>query len=148
MKKIIGWTLVLASGLAVLDQLTKAYAQNNFREPFLVIGEFFRFKYAENTGIAFSIPISQPFLIAIIIILFAVVYFMFLKEFDFEKKLSRIAFALIIGGGIGNLIDRLVHGFVIDFISIGNYPTFNFADIYITFGVLLVIFFYAKIKRT
>lgn len=69
------------------------------------------------------------------------------------KRLSNIAYALIIGGAIGNLIDRLMHGFVIDYLDfyVGNWhwPTFNLADMAICVGAALIIFesFYPKINR-
>ncbi len=69
------------------------------------------------------------------------------KELNLNKKITQILLALIVAGGLSNLFDRFIHGFVIDFISIWIYPIFNIADIYITIGILLTIAFYGKIKR-
>jgi signal peptidase II len=52
----------------------------------------------------------------------------------------------VLGGGLGNLIDRFTRGYVIDFISIWKWPVFNLADVFVTIGVLLIVLFYGKIK--
>lgn len=133
--------------LTVIDQITKLYATKNFQEPSSVIGDFFTFRYAENTGVAFSIPVPALLLIILTIFLLAGILYFAKTELNLSKKLSQTAIALIFAGGLSNLIDRLIHGYVIDFISIGSYPIFNIADVYISVGVLLVIAFYGKIKR-
>ena len=68
------------------------------------------------------------------------------KELNLKLNSSKVFVALILGGALGNLVDRIFHGFVIDFISIWIYPVFNLADIFITLGVLLIILKYGKIK--
>ena len=133
MNKKISGILVAASVLSFIDQLSKLWAVQNL-------------EYTQNTGIAFSIPIPYLALVIFNIILIGVVIFLAVKELDLSKSVSKIAVALILGGGLGNLIDRLVNGSVIDFISIWKYPSFNLADTYITIGVLLIVVFYGRIK--
>jgi len=146
MNKEISKILVWGSVLSFIDQLSKLITVLNFQKPYEIIKGFFRLEYAENTGIAFSIPVPYIALIIFNVILMGAMIFLAVTELNLKKPLSKIAVALILGGGLGNLIDRLVNGYVIDFVSIWKYPSFNLADCYITIGVLLIIVFYGKIK--
>lgn len=115
-----------------LDQLTKLIAQR-----YMPSGSgFFSFNYTTNTGAAFGmLKDSNVFLIIIsFIVLAAIIYFWFYHS----KKISRntaIFSALLFGGVLGNLLDRLFRGFVVDFIDFSFWPAFNAADIAITVGV-------------
>lgn len=137
---------LLASLLAFTDQITKYIAVEFLEKPFTIIENFFILNLAYNPGIAFSIDIPSQIVLLINIILLVIIIALAGKEVDLEKGLSQISLAFIIGGGFGNMIDRISKGFVVDFISIWQYPTFNLADIYITLGVLLIVLFYGKIK--
>ncbi len=117
--------------LIFLDQLTKYYSGTPVK----------------NTGIAFGIPVQLVGIILMNILLLILLLYFAKKELNLNSKLAQYLLALIFAGGISNLIDRLYHGYVIDFISIWKWPTFNFADIYITLGILLLIMFYGKIKK-
>lgn len=100
-----------------------------------------------NEGVAFSIPFPYPALILVnVLLIFLIIYFS-CRELDYDKYLARLSVSLLLAGGVGNLIDRLKNGYVIDFIEIWKWPSFNVADIYISVGVLLIIFFYARIKQ-
>lgn len=101
----------------------------------------------KNTGIAFGIPIQLIGIILMNILLLILLLYFAKKELNLNSKLAQYLLALVFAGGISNLIDRLYNGYVIDFISIWIWPTFNFADIYITIGILLLIIFYGKIKK-
>ncbi len=147
MKKIYGKILILASAIAIIDQLTKQFALKNFQNQNFEITSFFRLTYGENTGIAFGIPVPPLLLIFITIALIAFVFYLVKSELKIKSSLTQIITVMIVGGGLGNLIDRIVQGYVIDFISLWSYPVFNVADIAITLGVLLAILFYGKIKR-
>jgi signal peptidase II len=102
---------------------------------------------SKNTGIAFGIPVQQTLLIVLTITLLGVLVYFIKKELNLEKRLTQILTAAVLAGGLSNLIDRLYHGYVIDFITVPYWPTFNLADIYITVGILLLIFFYGKLKN-
>lgn len=132
--------------LIFLDQLTKFFISQNPKTT-EIIENFFRITYSENSGIAFGIKIPFPLLIILNFVLLGLIFYIAKKELKIEKNITQISLILIIAGGIGNLIDRISKGFVVDFISIWRYPTFNFADIYISIGVLLLIVFYGKIRR-
>ena len=133
--------------LALLDQLGKYLIVQYLKAPLPVFEDFFKLEYSQNTGIAFGLPIPQKILIPGAFILMIAIFFFAKKELNLDKGITRIALALILGGALGNLIDRLAYGYVIDFIAIWEWPNFNLADIYITLGVLLILMFYGKIKR-
>ncbi len=138
---------LLVSVLILLDQLAKNYAVGFFAEPVTLIKNFFYLKTVFNEGVAFSI--SLPFLAIIILnlVMLGLICFLAAKELDFEKFSSKFFVALILGGGISNIIDRFSYGSVVDFISIWKWPSFNPADIYITAGVILTIVFFGRIKK-
>lgn len=117
--------------LIFLDQLTKYYSNSPVK----------------NTGIAFGIPIQLVGIILMNILLLILLLYFAKKELNLRSRLAQYLLAFVFAGGISNLIDRLYHGYVIDFISIWIWPTFNLADIYITVGILLLIIFYGKIKK-
>lgn len=109
---------------------------------------FFNLMYAQNFGAAFSFLADedgwQRWFFAGIAIAISIILMVMMYRQSAQKRLSNIAYALIISGAIGNLSDRLMHGFVIDYIDfyVGNwhYPTFNLADMAICIGAALVIF--------
>lgn len=130
--------------LIALDQLTKYLVQPGTTE---ILGNFFRIEYSENTGIAFGIPVPYTFLIFGNILLMGLIIWIINKEFDMEQPIGKAALILIISGALGNVIDRITRGFVVDFIAVWRWPNFNLADAYISCGILLMIVFYGRIKR-
>jgi signal peptidase II len=130
--------------LIALDQLTKYLVQPGTIE---VLGNFFRIEYSQNTGIAFGIPVPYTFLIFGNILLMGLIIWIINKEFDMEQPIGKAALILIISGALGNVIDRITRGFVVDFIAVWRWPNFNLADAYISCGILLMIVFYGRIKR-
>ncbi|MFH1284717.1 MAG: signal peptidase II [Candidatus Peregrinibacteria bacterium] len=138
---------VAAAAFIILDQLVKYFAAANFRIPYALIKDFFEFRYAENTGIAFGIPLPSVLMMILTALVLVFTAYFAVKELNMKSALARFAVILILAGGLGNMIDRVFRGYVIDFIGIWKYPNFNIADIYITVGVLLIIVFYGKIKK-
>ncbi|MCK8631798.1 signal peptidase II [Providencia rettgeri] len=118
----------------------------NLYEPHPIM-PFFNIMYAQNFGAAFSFLADeggwQRWFFAGIAIGISVILMVMMYRQSVQKRLSNIAYALIIGGAIGNLSDRLVHGFVIDYLDfyVGNWhwPTFNLADMALCIGAALVI---------
>lgn len=108
--------------------------------------------FTKNPGIAFGIALPQFVIIGLTIALLALIIFYTNKELKFSSRLTQLSLSLILAGGLSNLYDRLTRGFVVDFISLDfrifRYPDFNLADAYIFTGVLLILLFYAKIKKT
>jgi len=130
-----------------LDQLTKFLVAKFLTSPVSVIGDFLVLEKNMNEGIAFGIEINRSVvMILTLVMLFLILKFM-KKELNMKKNISKAAAVLVIGGAVGNFIDRLINGSVIDFISIKYWPTFNLADMFIVAGVLIVIIFYKRISN-
>lgn len=130
-------TIAIISGIFVLaaDQLTKALA-HQLTAPYDVM-PFVRLMLYKNTGIAFSIPIPQPLIYLLIVIVIGISWWHIRR--DNRDALTRIPIALIVAGAIGNIIDRIRFGYVIDFVSIWKFAVFNVADAAITIGIGVLI---------
>lgn len=140
----------LALVVLVIDQWTKWLAETNltFNEPVPVIEPFLNWTLAYNYGAAFSFLADaggwQKWFfsgLALVMSLFLIIY---LIKAPRKAKLLSIGLALVLGGAVGNLIDRLLHGHVIDFIHVHNadvwhYPIFNIADMGISVGVAMIV---------
>ena len=148
--------LWLSAIVVVLDQLTKQWVEEAFvlYESLPVTG-FFNLTLVYNTGAAFSFLADAGgwqrwfFLILALVICIYLVYW--LLQLDKKQVALPLAIAMIIGGAVGNVIDRLLYGHVIDFLDFyyqqWHWPAFNLADSAITLGVILFIwdaFFGAK----
>ena len=128
------------------DQLTKILVMKNFQlYESLSILPFFNLTFIVNYGFAFGF-LNNPSLnqIIVILIIFSIIaYFLYLL-IKTQDQFFRFSLILVLSGAIGNFIDRVFHGFVIDFIDIhiGNYhwPAFNLADSSITIGFFLIMF--------
>lgn len=141
---------LITTFLVALDQLTKMFFQNlllvsenpRITDSIVVIKGFFRFSLHYNDGGAWGI-LSGNMGVFYVITIVAFGFFYFLtKDVDFkEKKFYSIAVVLIIAGGIGNFIDRLLFQEVIDFIDFiifgYDFPTFNIADICLVVGMIM-----------
>ncbi len=140
MKKIISLSVVIV----LLDQIIKFFITTlELHQKITIIQDFFYITYVRNDGAAWSI-LSGNRIILILVGIFALllIYFFLIKN----KKLTnleQISYGILTGGIIGNLIDRIIHGFVIDYLDfkIFNYyfPVFNLADIMIVIGMFLII---------
>lgn len=134
----------IAVVLVVLDQLTKLWIWNFFggmeSASVPLVGSWLRFTLVYNTGVAFSLFKDIPYLFTIMPVLISIgaVYF-YLYHLPNHRTLIQVCVGMIIGGAIGNIIDRLRLGFVIDFIHVTWFPgIFNLADSAITVGVILL----------
>nr|WP_314265260.1 signal peptidase II [uncultured Moellerella sp.] len=140
--------LWLTALVLVSDILIKQYVYQNFKlyEPIEVM-PFFNLMYAQNFGAAFSFLADeggwQRWFFAGIAIAISLILMVMMYRESAKKRLNNIAYALIIGGAIGNLIDRLMHGFVVDYLDVyvgdWHWPTFNLADMGICIGAALII---------
>jgi signal peptidase II len=138
--------LILSGIIALIDQIVKIFASANLvgNGSIPIIKNFFYLTYVENMGAAWGIFSGNRYFLIIIAIL---AIYGIVKYFLLDVNITKIEFAaygLILGGIIGNLIDRILYGFVIDYADFrfGNYffPVFNIADSVIVIGVGLVIF--------
>jgi signal peptidase II len=145
-KQVVFWSIAVI--IAVVDFITKRLIENTLvrGQSVEVIGDFLRFTLGYNTGIAFGISVggsSRILLIAVTLLTMGLIVWLF-RSVDARHKLQIIAFGLIMGGAIGNLLDRMFgkQG-VVDFIDVGigtnRFWTFNIADSGITVGAILLI---------
>lgn len=147
MQRPLRW-LWLAVAVIVLDLVTKyvASSQLGYAQPVEVL-PFFNLTLLHNPGAAFSFLATHPgwqrWFFAIVAVGASVGLTIWLTRIKNDEKLLAIALPLIIGGALGNLYDRLVHGYVVDFLSFHvagwYYPAFNVADIAITLGAVALI---------
>ena len=147
MKKAIRNYLLLFSialVMVVSDQWSKHLVRANLGlgeafYPISFLEPFFRFTYWQNTGAAFGLfQNTNIFLLVVSIIMSVVIIYSFHKAMD-EPLVYRISLGLMLGGAIGNAIDRITFGFVTDFIAVGRFPVFNIADSCVTIGVGLML---------
>jgi len=129
-----------------LDQLTKFLV---IQTPLLekIRGHFLQIVYTQNTGIAFSLPLEGTILIIISILLLSLGLYLAVHYLNLRLKSTQILIGLVLGGSLGNLIDRFIKGSVTDFITLGNFPVFNLADIMITLGIFLLLLNYKKLSK-
>ena len=129
--------------IVVADQLSKVWIRTNLPEGhYLFQIGFFRIIHIHNTGAAFGLFRDQSLalsIVAIIAITVILVYtFVGYRHLPWlDSKLGKVALGLILGGTVGNLIDRLRFGYVTDFIDFSFWPVFNIADSAVTIGVIL-----------
>ncbi|MFP3014300.1 MAG: signal peptidase II [Arsenophonus sp.] len=152
MKNFIYYTrfylLLLTIVILILDFGSKQLILNNFKlyESVQLI-TYFNLYYVQNTGVAFSFmaDISEwnRWFFSFISIIICIVLIFIMYRQNINKKLINISYSFVIGGALGNISDRLIHGFVVDFIDfhvgIYHWPTFNIADMSICVGALLIV---------
>lgn len=141
-------SFVLSIIIIFIDQFTKYFAISNLKgnPANIIIPGFFKFVYVENYGAAFGILKHKK--VFFIVITFVVVALIALFLFKYQSELNifmKIASGALLGGAIGNLIDRIKFGYVVDFISVRlfnsyEYPVFNVADMAIVMGTLVLLF--------
>ena len=135
---------LMAAGIVVADQLSKLWILGNLPlfEQIPVIPGLFHLTYVQNTGAAFSSFQGQQWLF---IVVFAVLTVAVIWEFSTRKmgfsNFERWCIAAIYAGGLGNMIDRVRMGFVVDMIEVEfmNFPVFNVADCFITCGCIAML---------
>jgi signal peptidase II len=103
-----------------------------------LVGGIVGFEYVQNTGAAFGILAGQPLLLAIFAVLATALFLGMMRTALRTHMLVPIAVGLVLGGAIGNLLDRIRMGYVVDFVAVGRFPRFNVADSAITIGLLLM----------
>jgi signal peptidase II len=143
-RRIVGIALLVVA----LDQLTKLLVRQflGTMDEKVIVDGFFKFVHWHNTGAAWSLFRGNNALLALIAVVALVVLYFSRNHFDARTMLGQVAFGLICGGIVGNLIDRLVEGHVIDFLYFYvqrggrevSFPAFNIADSAICTGVGLI----------
>ena len=140
--------------VVVADQLSKMWIRSN-----LVVGQslqetgFFRLTHIHNTGAAFGLFQGHSFALTIValvgIVVLLVYALLIYRRFPIlDNLLGKSALGLVLGGTVGNLIDRLHLGYITDFIDIGFWPAFNIADSAIVVGVIILAYSLRFLART
>ena len=143
---------LIALLVVVADQLSKTWIRSYPEEqPIFEVG-FFRLIHIHNTGAAFGLFQGQSFaltIVALVGVAAILVYALFIyRSFPrLDSMLGKSALGLVLGGTVGNLIDRLHFGYVTDFIGVGIWPAFNIADSAITVGVIVFAYTLLRLAR-
>ena len=134
--------LTIALGVFLLDRLTKFLVGFSFRSghPIFFRRGFFSLRYVKNSGGAFGFLPRRGtlFMVVTMIAVGLLIYLLFFS--GSRRTATNLGLALLLGGSLGNLLDRLITGAVLDFIQFGNMPIFNLADVAIVTGSGLIIF--------
>jgi signal peptidase II len=153
------WFFSIASIVVLFDQFTKKLAVMFLREKgsISLVGDWLKFTYAENNGIAFGVEFAPQLVMILLVGTISLLVVLYVVRSGNRTTLFLLPFALIFGGGAGNLIDRITVGRVIDFIHFDLYqgyimgswvslwPVFNIADSAITIGACMLILLHKRI---
>lgn len=139
--------------LFIFDQITKLIFTGIYTP---LISNVISIHYSQNTGAAWSIFSGNVVILAIVSSIFVAILIVFSHKFKEKNAFYSVSYALIIAGAFGNLFDRIVFGYVrdfikADFITFTDFPIFNLADSFLVLGVVMfsifVIFVYPKISE-
>ena len=150
MKRHLKTIYLISLLVVVVDQFIKAVVSYNMKvyDTFTLIKGFLDINLVHNTGAAFSFLEGGRILFVAIAILVVVLLSIYIYNSEFVDGKKTLVYSLLLGGIVGNLIDRIIHGYVIDYISftIINYkfPVFNFADSCIVIAVIIALIFTIK----
>lgn len=142
------FALVIGLAVVLVDQLTKIWIVQYFgtvggRAPIPLLGDILTLYYVRNTGVAFSLFETQNIKFALIFVALAVISYLYWRFRESPSLWLRLGFALVLGGAVGNLLDRFTRGYVVDFVhfqipDVFSFAVFNVADSAITIGVILI----------
>ena len=144
---------VVCAGIVILDQLTKIAVQQwmTLHQSYPLLGDVVQFTYIRNPGAAFGITIGGRWLYLALSIIACAVMIYYLARLPSAERVGRYAIMIVLGGALGNLIDRALYGEVTDFIDIGavayRWPVFNVADSAVTIGIILLFTRLSAINR-
>ena len=144
--------IILTVIFLIIDFVSKMIVSNlmNVHDSVMVIKDFFYISYFRNTGGAWSILNEHTWLLTVVSLIIIVFLIYYVYKNKPKNKLETLGYSMILGGSIGNFIDRIIYGYVIDFLDFNifgyNYPIFNFADVFIVVGVLILIIYNWRCK--
>ena len=147
--------LALIAVLVGCDHTTKHMAQSNLRDQpdVELVSGVLDLTYTENTDVGFSllravpVEIRRPLLIALGVLMVPLLALMWFYRRRDATRAEHVAYALFLAGALGNVGDRIMRGYVIDFIHLHHWPIFNVADICLTVGAILLLFSTAFLIR-
>lgn len=140
MKKQVAFFTII---FMIIDQLIKFFVEKIGLIDLTVINNLFNLTYVKNTGGAWGILSNNMIVLILISVLVLIVLIKSLYQEKKENIIMIVSYSFLFGGIVGNLIDRLIRGYVVDYLHFYHnsyhFPVFNFADILIVLGVLLMI---------
>lgn len=133
--------------IIIIDQVAKFLIKTNFQlnQTLPIISNIFHLTYIHNFGAGFGILQHQKYFLIFISIIVIGFIFYYLDRIRNNERLLQMLVGFVLGGTIGNLTDRIINGYVIDFLDFRIWPIFNFADSFVTIGVIgLIVYFWKK----
>ena len=136
--------IILIVVFLVIDIVSKLVISNlmDVYDSIVVIKNFFNITYVRNTGAAWSLFAGRTWLLVIVSLIIISFIIFYIYKNKPKNKFEKIGYSLVLGGAIGNFIDRIVYGYVIDFLDFNifgyDYPIFNLADTFIVVGVIIL----------
>ncbi len=135
MKKFLGISFIIF----FVDRISKILVQNFISDKVYVIKNFFYLIYTRNIGAAFSMLEGKQIIFVLIGIIASIIIFLYVRK----NNIKNIGYPLLLGGILGNVLDRVIYGYVIDFIGFEIFnksmPIFNIADTAIVIGAIIII---------
>ena len=135
--------------IIIVDQFTKYFIFYNYKKVINKDLLLFRLDFVKNYGAAFNIFSGNRIFLSCISIIFSILLTYLILSKNTLKSLELYSYSFILGGTVGNGMDRILRGFVIDFINLNiiNFPVFNIADISINIGFIFLLYSIFKTKR-
>ena len=135
--------------ICLLDQLSKYFISIDYKSIVKTDLIIFTIDYVKNFGAAFSIFSGSRIFLSTVSILFSLILIYFILKNNINKTIDLLSYSFILGGSLGNGIDRIFKGYVVDFINLNfiNFPIFNLADIAINIGFFLLFYNLFKLRQ-
>ncbi|MBU1167242.1 signal peptidase II [Patescibacteria group bacterium] len=128
--------LGIFGGIVVVDQILKSWIVRNVVPGEMIGNDWLNLSFHQNEGIAFGIPFAEQYLYVLIAVVLVILFVFYRKSFT--RNYIVISMAVVSGGALSNLSDRIFRGAVVDYIGVFYWPFFNLADVAITAGVLML----------
>lgn len=138
-------TFIVAGVFVILDYISKLLVNMflTLNDSIVIINNFFSFTYVRNEGAAFSMFGNSNYVLAFIGIFFVILILYYLSKKSNIGRLESVCYGLLLGGACGNLIDRIVYGYVVDFLDFKilgyDFPVFNLADSFIVISAFIIV---------
>ena len=139
------WLIILTILFLIIDIVSKLIVSSlmNVHDSIIIIKDFFYITYVRNTGAAWSMFAGKTWLLIVVSLIIIGFICLYVYKNKPKSKVEVVGYSLVLGGAIGNFLDRIIYGYVIDFFDFYifgyDYPIFNVADIFIVIGVLILV---------